>query len=260
MSRKTVKWFMHKSILIVALMLSFALAQEEIFGYEVLNDPLEPAVTSYIGREVWAYGRLQVYCQNPINTQQVSRFYYTSPKNKLAIQNLSHVNLPEDSWQRIIHVNGGFTQPMDHSGVSSETAFLLTLNTESPILNEGSASDGSLSQDELYTSCQEFFTVVLPQVSYLERIFSFIPFEEIAEQQGWTDQEVRDVLDVYASVSLGMTRDMVLWKLGAPLNPLNLDEAHSAGHWSYLSYVPFSHNMGFDQDGKVSKYSEGRLP
>jgi hypothetical protein len=57
-----------------------------------------------------------------------------------------------------------------------------------------------------------------------------------------------------------MTRDMVLWKLGAPLKPLNLEEAYSASHWSYLSYVPFSHDVSFDQNGKVSEYAEGCLP
>jgi hypothetical protein len=248
---------MYKVRLVVIFIFSFVLAQEEMFGYEIIDEPLEPAVASYIGREVWAYGNLRVYCQNPMDTQQVSRFYNTTPRDKLSIQNLVLVELSENYWQQIIHVNGGFTQPGDHSGVTSETAFLLTLRTKEPIKNYGSASDGSPIEDAL---CQEFFTVVLPELNALERVFSFIPFEEIARQKGWTKQDVQDVLDIYASVNVGMTRDMVLWKLGAPLEPLELSEAWSAGHWSYLSYVPFSHSVDFDQEGKVSKYSEGRLP
>lgn len=248
---------MYKFRLVVILIFSFALAQEEKFGYKVLNEPLEPAVTSYIGREVWVYGRLRIYCQNPMNTQQVSRFYNMTPQHKLTIQNLVPIQLPENYWQQIIHVNGGFTQPGDHSGVTSETAFLLTLLTKEPIKNYGGASDGSPIEDAL---CQEFFTVVLPELNALERVFSFNSFEEIAKQEGWSEQEVQAVLSESTSVAVGMTREMVLWKLGAPLKPLELSEAWSAGHWSYLSYVPFSHSVDFDQEGKVSKYSEGRLP
>jgi hypothetical protein len=95
----------------------------------VIDEVLEPAVVAYIGLEVWAYGSLRVYCQSPMNTQQVYRFYDTVPQNKLIVQNLVRVKLPKDSWQQVIHVNGGFIQPMDHSSVSSETAFLLTLKT-----------------------------------------------------------------------------------------------------------------------------------
>jgi hypothetical protein len=253
---------MRKTIFFVMILIFPALAQEEMFGYKVLNEPLKPAIASYIGREVWAYGNLDIYCQNPRDTQQVSRFYNTTPRDKLTIQNLVLVELPENYWQQIVHVNGGFTQPGDYSGVSSETAFLIVLQTETPIEDNGSAASGtSLSYDTIVEEkCQKFFTVALPKLMFLERIFSFTPFAEIAEQKGWSGQDVQTILDVNTSVTVGMTRDMVLWKLGAPLKPLNLEEASSATHWSYLSYVPFSHDVDFDQDGKISQYVEGRLP
>jgi hypothetical protein len=252
---------MRKVIFLSIALIFPALAQEEIFGYRVLNEPLEPALASYIGRDVWAYGNLRVYCQNPINTQQVVRFYNTTPQHKLTIQNLVRVKLPEEYWQQVIHVNGGFTQPMDFSSITSETAFLLTLQTETAIVNTASVSDSSLGHDELYVSCQEFFTVVFPKINYLERIFSFESFQDVAREQGWSKKARADTLDIYTSVQPGTTKDMVLWKLGAPLSPLELDEALNASHWNYQGYIPFSKNVTFDKrTGTVTKYLESHLP
>jgi hypothetical protein len=251
-----------RKIIFLSMFLMFpARAQEEMFGYKVLNEPLEPAVTAYIGREVWAYGNLRVYCQNPMNTQQVVRFYDTTPNNKLTIQNLVRVKLPEEHWQQVIHVNGGFTQPMDFSSITSQTAFLLTLRTETATVNTALVYDDSLSHDELYILCQEFFTVVFPKMNYLERIFSFQSVQDVAREKEWPKQALAEVLDPYTSVQLGMTREIVLWKLGAPLHPLELDEALNAGYWSYLGYIPFSKTVMFNKKtGTVTKYSEGRLP
>jgi hypothetical protein len=249
---------MRKAVIVFFLLVAPVIAQEEIFGYEIIDELLEPAVTSYIGREVWAYGNLDVYCQKRVDIPQSTRFYNTTPELKLSIDTIELVKLPENFWQQIIHVNGGFTQPGDYSGVSSETAFLIVLKTETAIKNNGYASNGTFLEDEL---CQDFFTIVFPEMMYLERIFSFESIQDVAKEKVWPKQALNNVLDMNVSVQIGMTKDMVLWKLGAPLRPLELKESFDADAWSYLSQVPFSKDVTFDKrDGNVIKFIEGRLP
>jgi hypothetical protein len=72
--------------------------------------------------------------------------------------------------------------------------------------------EGTVNRDEQYISCQEFFTVVFPKISYLERIFSLKSIQEVAEEKGWSKKSLDEVLDINSSVQFGMTKDMVLWK------------------------------------------------
>jgi hypothetical protein len=252
---------MRKAIVFLVLLMFPAFAQEKIFGYERIDEPLEAAVTAYIGREVWAYGRMSIYCQNEADTPESIRFYYTTPELRLTIDRIVTIKNGDNIWQQVqtIHVNGGFTQPGDYSGLDSEIAFLIVLRTETPIKNDGAAFYGTTPVEE--ELCQDFFTVVFPKAAYLERIFSFESIHDVAKEKGWPKKILPKIFDLYTSVQPGMTKEMVLWKLGAPLRPLELKEALEVAYWSYLSWVPFSKDVTFDKkDGRVIKYIEGRLP
>jgi hypothetical protein len=205
---------MRQAISLLILLIFPVFAQEQIFGYNTIDEPLEPGVTSYIGHKLWVYGGLggvnRLMCQSNVH-DDYGRNYVSEPYDSFTIQNIYLVEF----------YGGGIFDP------SKGPAFLITLRFERPLFT-------NIIGGREY--CQDFYVGWFPELSYLQRKLSYESPQDTASRLGWTNEQLGKVFqyDYDGKNLLGMTKEMVLWIYGAPHIPSDIQEAMVTNRWQYF--------------------------
>jgi hypothetical protein len=252
----------------LCLFANFALAQsDKLLGYTVLNERLEPEISSYLGQIVWAYASLYMRCQDK-ETSGTVRFYNSQQNLDIKIDNIALISLQEvldnpsqrTSYTPYISIDGGLTGPNSSDAISPtpDSVYLVLLETDVPITNHAVVSFGD---GETFLPCQAFYTFLGPDKLYFERAFSKVSLQEVASIQNWSEAEFNFVIEEPGAERLliGMTRDMVFWKVGWPLEPFDFEEALEADEWTYQWHIPYGLEVHF-AGGKVMSFTEWGLP
>ena len=250
---------MHRLNIALVLVSLLATAQStELFGFPLRTEALPREVANYVSKTIWVRGKVSLSCQET-GLSSAERIFFTSPAQSFLIQNIYLVDIPKDFYPAIAF-NGGTAHPMDRSALKLDSAFLVLLESATPLKPAGLINSSDIPIDDPRYLCQTFYSLIVPEAVYLQRAFSFTSPQEAARKHGWTSEQLATVLEARTShITEGLTREMVLWLRGWPLDPLELSEALIADTWIYRGVVPLSLTLHFEND-KVASFEEGKLP